>query len=85
MHTRRTPLLPTGRRAAPTALAALVALVALPAAARAEDAPAGDRMIDGKGIVPGDAIVALPSSGLHTNGYSLARKIVFEHLGLKVT
>jgi phosphoribosylformylglycinamidine cyclo-ligase len=44
-----------------------------------------DRMIDGKGIVPGDAIVALPSSGLHTNGYSLARKIVFEHLGLKVT
>ena len=44
-----------------------------------------DRMIDGKGIVAGDAIVALPSSGLHTNGYSLARKIVFEHLGLKVT
>jgi phosphoribosylformylglycinamidine cyclo-ligase len=44
-----------------------------------------DRMIDGKGIAPGDAIVALPSSGLHTNGYSLARKIVFEHLALKVT
>jgi phosphoribosylformylglycinamidine cyclo-ligase len=44
-----------------------------------------DRLIDGRGIVPGDAIVALPSSGLHTNGYSLARRIVFEHLGLTVT
>ncbi len=44
-----------------------------------------DRMIDGKGIASGDVIVALPSSGLHTNGYSLARKIVFEHLGLTVS
>ena len=44
-----------------------------------------DRLIDGKGIAAGDAIVALPSSGLHTNGYSLARKIVFEHLGLRVS
>jgi len=44
-----------------------------------------DRLIDGKTIAPGDAIVALPSSGLHTNGYSLARKIVFEHLKLTVT
>jgi phosphoribosylformylglycinamidine cyclo-ligase len=44
-----------------------------------------ERMIDGKGIRPGDVIVALPSSGLHTNGYSLARKIVFEHLGLSVS
>jgi phosphoribosylformylglycinamidine cyclo-ligase len=44
-----------------------------------------DRMIDGKGIAAGDTIVALPSSGLHTNGYSLARKIVFEHLGLGVS
>jgi phosphoribosylformylglycinamidine cyclo-ligase len=43
-----------------------------------------DRMIDGRGIVPGDVIVGLRSSGLHTNGYSLARKIVFEHLGLTV-
>jgi len=44
-----------------------------------------DRMIEGKTIAPGDAIVALPSSGLHTNGYSLARRIVFEHLGLTVS
>ncbi len=44
-----------------------------------------DRMIDGKAIASGDAIVALPSSGLHTNGYSLARRIVFEHLGLTVS
>ena len=41
------------------------------------------RVIDGRTIAPGDAVIALPSSGLHTNGYSLARRIVFEHLGLK--
>jgi phosphoribosylformylglycinamidine cyclo-ligase len=40
------------------------------------------RIIDGRGIAPGDALIGLPSSGLHTNGYSLARRIVFEHLGL---
>ena len=43
-----------------------------------------DRVIDGSGIRAGDAIVALASSGLHTNGYSLARKIVFDRLGLSV-
>lgn len=41
-------------------------------------------MIDGRGIEAGDCLVALPSSGLHTNGYSLARRIAFEHLGLSV-
>ena len=41
-----------------------------------------DRVIDGRAIQPGDAIVALASSGLHTNGYSLARRIVFERMGL---
>jgi phosphoribosylformylglycinamidine cyclo-ligase len=40
------------------------------------------RIIDGRGITPGDVLIGLPSSGLHTNGYSLARRIVFEHLGL---
>lgn len=42
------------------------------------------KVIDGRSIVAGDALIALPSSGLHTNGYSLARHIVFEHLGLTV-
>jgi phosphoribosylformylglycinamidine cyclo-ligase len=40
------------------------------------------RVIDGRGIREGDLVLGLPSTGLHTNGYSLARKIVFEHLGL---
>ncbi|HEV2146384.1 MAG TPA: phosphoribosylformylglycinamidine cyclo-ligase [Longimicrobiaceae bacterium] len=43
-----------------------------------------DGVIDGSGIRPGDAIVALASSGLHTNGYSLARRVVFERMGLAV-
>jgi phosphoribosylformylglycinamidine cyclo-ligase len=42
------------------------------------------KLVDGKGLVPGDALLALPSVGLHTNGYSLARQIVFERLGLGV-
>ncbi|MFW5812764.1 MAG: phosphoribosylformylglycinamidine cyclo-ligase [Fibrobacterota bacterium] len=37
-----------------------------------------DKVIDGGDIKPGDVIIGLPSSGLHTNGYSLARKIVRE-------
>jgi phosphoribosylformylglycinamidine cyclo-ligase len=36
-------------------------------------------------MAAGDVLVALPSSGLHTNGYSLARKVCFELAGLKVT
>jgi len=41
------------------------------------------RMLDGKAIQPGDAVIGLASSGLHTNGYSLARKIFFEQMRLK--
>ena len=41
------------------------------------------RMIDGKSIRRGDAVIGIASSGLHTNGYSLARKIFFEKLKLK--
>ena len=41
-----------------------------------------DRVIDGGQIRAGDALIALASSGLHTNGYSLARRIVFDRMGL---
>lgn len=43
------------------------------------------KIIDGRTIRPGDIIVGLESSGLHSNGYSLARKIVFDQLGMKPT
>ena len=41
------------------------------------------RILTGKGVKPGDILLALPSAGLHTNGYSLARKLVFDVAGLK--
>jgi phosphoribosylformylglycinamidine cyclo-ligase len=41
------------------------------------------KMLDGKNIRPGDVVIGLASSGLHTNGYSLARKIFFEQMKLK--
>jgi phosphoribosylformylglycinamidine cyclo-ligase len=44
-----------------------------------------DRIIDGKKIHPGCVIIGLASNGLHTNGYSLARKILFEKAKYKVT
>jgi len=43
------------------------------------------KIIDGSRIKAGDVIIGLASDGLHTNGYSLARKILFEQLGLKIT
>lgn len=42
------------------------------------------KIIDGKTIAAGDVLIGLPSTGLHTNGYSLARKIAFEELKLQV-
>ena len=41
------------------------------------------KLLTGKAVKPGDALVALPSAGLHTNGYSLARKLVFDVAKLK--
>ncbi len=37
-----------------------------------------ERIITGKNVEPGDVILGLPSNGLHTNGYSLARKLLFD-------
>ncbi len=42
------------------------------------------KVINGSRITAGDVVIGLPSSGLHTNGYSLARKIFFEIAGYKV-
>ena len=40
-------------------------------------------MLDGRGIRPGDVVIGIASSGLHTNGYSLARKVFFDTMKLK--
>jgi phosphoribosylformylglycinamidine cyclo-ligase len=42
-----------------------------------------DKMVTGAGIKPGDVLIGMPSTGLHTNGYSLARKLLFEVAGYK--
>ena len=42
------------------------------------------KLLDGSKIQPGDVILGVPSNGLHSNGYSLIRKIVFEHAGLSI-
>ncbi len=43
-----------------------------------------EKVVDGKAIVPGDVAIGVASSGLHSNGFSLVRKIVFERAGLSV-
>ncbi|MDR3724673.1 MAG: phosphoribosylformylglycinamidine cyclo-ligase [Terracidiphilus sp.] len=44
-----------------------------------------DKMVTGAGIKPGDVLIGIPSTGLHTNGYSLARKLFFEVAKYKPT
>jgi phosphoribosylformylglycinamidine cyclo-ligase len=42
------------------------------------------RLIDGSAVAAGQVLIGLPSVGLHTNGYSLARAVVFDRLGLEL-
>ncbi|NOY40681.1 MAG: phosphoribosylformylglycinamidine cyclo-ligase [Planctomycetes bacterium] len=42
------------------------------------------RLLDGSSITPGDVVLGIASNGVHSNGYSLVRKIVFEHAGLSI-
>ncbi|MCE9581232.1 MAG: phosphoribosylformylglycinamidine cyclo-ligase [Planctomycetes bacterium] len=44
-----------------------------------------ERIIDGKSVQVGDTVIGVASSGLHSNGYTLVRKILFEQAGLKLT
>ena len=43
------------------------------------------KIVDGSRIIPGDIILGIPSSGLHSNGYSLVRKVLLEERGFELT
>lgn len=43
-----------------------------------------NRLITGSRVAAGDVLIGLPSNGLHTNGYALARKLLFEEAGYKI-
>jgi phosphoribosylformylglycinamidine cyclo-ligase len=43
-----------------------------------------DKVINGRNVTPGDAVLGLKSNGLHSNGYSLVRRVIFDQLGLDV-
>ncbi len=43
-----------------------------------------DQLIDGSKVAPGDVVIGLASSGFHSNGYSLVRKVLFDRLGMKI-
>ena len=52
--------------------------------ASSSESSKGKRVLNPESIVPGDLLIGLPSSGLHSNGYSLARKVLLEFGGLKL-
>lgn len=43
------------------------------------------KIITGERVAPGNKIIGIPSSGIHSNGYSLVRKVFFDKMGMKVT
>jgi phosphoribosylformylglycinamidine cyclo-ligase len=43
-----------------------------------------DRIIVGRGVQPGDRVIGVASSGIHSNGYSLARRVLLEQAGLSL-